>query len=60
MACKYKHRSTAVFEEILFNRHHHIARLAWLIQKYIFLVKQQSGPTTNLVEVTGLFVTSLI
>ena len=40
MACKNKHRSTTVLEEILLDLHHHIARLAWLMQEYLFLVKK--------------------
>ena len=60
MTCKNKHRSTAVLEEILLDLHHHIARLAWLIQEYLFLVKKVTRTNTeNSVEV-GLFVTSLI
>ena len=39
ITCKNKHRSKTVLEETLLDVHHHIARLAWLIQKYIFLVK---------------------
>ena len=48
MACKNKHRSTTVLEEILLDIHHHIARLAWLIQEYLFLVKNESRPTLNI------------
>ena len=60
MACKNKHRSTTVLEEILLDLHHHIARLAWLIQEYLFLVKKVTRTNTeNSVEV-GLFVLSLI
>ena len=60
MACKNKHRSTTVLEEILLDLHHHIARLAWLIQEYLFLVKKVTRTNTeNSIEV-GLFVTSLI
>ena len=40
MKCKNNHRSTTVLEEILLDLHHHIARLAWLIQEYLFLVKK--------------------
>ena len=40
MTCKNKHRSTTGLEEILLNLHYHIARLAWLIQEYLFLVKK--------------------
>ena len=39
MTCKGKHRSTTVLEEISLDLHHDIARLAWLIQEYLFLVK---------------------
>ena len=35
-----KHRSTTALEEILLDPQHHIARLAWLIQEYLFLVKK--------------------
>ena len=35
-----KHRSTTVLEEILLEVHHHPARLAWLIQEYLFSVKK--------------------
>ena len=45
MTWKNKHRSTTAFEEISLDLRHHVARLAWLIQKYLFLVKKQSGPT---------------
>ena len=59
MTCKNKHRSTTVLEEILLDLHHHIARLAWLIQEYLFLVKKVTRTNTeNSVEV-GLFVPSL-
>ena len=27
---------------------HHIARLAWLIQEYLLLVKKESGPTLKI------------
>ena len=40
MAWNSKHRPTTVLEEILLDLHHHIARLAWLIQEYLFLVKK--------------------
>ena len=54
-----KHRSTTVLEEILLDPHHHIARLAWLIQEYLFLVKKVIRTNTeNSVEV-GLFVPSI-
>ena len=39
MTCKNKHISTTVLEEILLDLHH-LARLAWLIQEYLFLVKK--------------------
>ena len=42
MTCKNKHRSTTVLEEILPDLHDHIAKLAWLIQECIFLVKKGS------------------
>ena len=35
-----KHRSTTVLKEIEPDLHHHLARLAWLIQEYIFTVKK--------------------
>ena len=38
MTCKNKHISTTVLEEILLDLHH-LARLAWLIQEYLILVK---------------------
>ena len=47
MTCKNKHRSTTVLE-ILLDLHHHIARLAWLIQEYLLLVKNESGPTPKI------------
>ena len=40
MTCKKKHRSTKVPEEILLDLHHDIARLAWVIQEYLFFVKK--------------------
>ena len=40
MTCKNKHRSATVLEEILLDFHHHIVRLAWPIQDYLFLVKK--------------------
>ena len=40
MTCKNKHRSTTVIEDILLDLHHDIARLAWLIQEYLLLVKK--------------------
>ena len=39
MTHKNKPRSTTVLEEILLEIHHHIVRLARLIQEYLFLVK---------------------
>ena len=59
MKCKNKQRSTTVLQEILLDLHHHLARLAWLIQKYIFSKKVIMSNTENSVQV-GLFVTSLI
>ena len=56
MTCKNKHRSTTVLEKILLDLHHHIARLAWLIQKYIFLVKKVIRTNTENSEEVGLFV----
>ena len=41
-----KHRSTTVLEEIILDLHHHIARLAWLIQEYLFL-GPGTGPTSG-------------
>ena len=40
MTCKNKHKSTTAIEKILLDCHHHVARLAWLIQEYPFLVKK--------------------
>ena len=55
-----KHWSTKVLEEISLIFYHHIARLSWLIQEYIFLVKKVIRTNTkNSVEV-GLFVPSII
>ena len=31
-----KHRSTTVLEKILLELHHHLPRLAWLKQEYLF------------------------
>ena len=45
MTCKRKHRPITVLENILLDLHHHIARLAWLIKEYLFLVKRLSEPT---------------
>ena len=39
-----KHRSITILEEILLDLHHHLARLAWLIQEYPFSVKQSPEP----------------
>ena len=36
-----------VLEEILLDLHHHIARLAWLIQEYLFLVKKLIRTSTR-------------
>ena len=62
MTCKNKCRSTTVRKEVLLDLHHHVARLAWLIQEFLFLVKKQSGPTLKIRTNTevGLFVPSLI
>ena len=35
-----KHRSTEALQEILLDHQQHLARLAWLIQEYIFLVRK--------------------
>ena len=53
MTCKNKHRSTTILEEILLDLYHHIVRLAWLIQEYLFLVKKYiiRTHTENSVEV---------
>ena len=48
MTYKDKHRSTTAPEKILLDLHHHIARLAWLIQEYLFLVKKLSGSTLKI------------
>ena len=48
MTCKNKHRSSTVLEEILLDFHNHIARLAWLMQEYVFLVKNESRPTMKI------------
>ena len=48
MTCKNQHRSTTVLEEIELDHHWHIARLAWLIQGYLFLVKNEPGPTLKI------------
>ena len=47
ITCKNKYRSTTVLEEILLDLHHHIARLAWLIQEYLFLVKKLIRTSTE-------------
>ena len=36
----YMNCNFAVVKEILFDLHHLIARFAWLIQEYLFLVKK--------------------
>ena len=46
--CKKNHRSTSVLQEILLDLYHHKARLAWLLQEYLFLVKRESGPTLKI------------
>ena len=48
------------FEKTLLDLHHHIARLAWLIQEYLFLVKKVTRTNTENSAEVGLFVTSLI
>ena len=53
MACKNKHRSTTVLEEILLDLHCHIATLAWLIQKYLFLVKKVIRTNTENSDLAG-------
>ena len=62
MTCKSKH-STVNYssEEISLELSHHIiARLAWLIQQYVFLVKKILRTNTENSVDGGLFVTSLI
>ena len=39
-----KHRSATVLKELLLDLHHHLARLAWLIQK------KKSGPKLTLTD----------
>ena len=52
MTCKKKHRSSKVPGEILLDLHHDIARLAWVIQEYLFFVKKVIRTNTeNSVEV---------
>ena len=51
-----QHRSNTVLEKILLDLHHHIARLAWPIQKCIFLVKKVIRTNTENSEEVGLFV----
>ena len=51
--------TTVLEDDDLLYLHYHIARLAWLIQEYLFLVKVIRTNTKKSVEV-GLFVTSLI
>ena len=53
------YQPTTVLEDDLLDLHYHIARLAWLIQEYLFLAKAIRTNTKNSAEV-GLFVTSLI
>ena len=43
-----KHTSTTVHEEILLELHHHLARLASLIEEYLFSLKKLSGPTLKI------------
>ena len=52
-----KYRSTTVLEEILLDFHHHLARLARLIQEYLFAVKKEFEPTLKNSAEIGLFVT---
>ena len=60
MTYKNKHISITLLEEILLNLHHHISRLAWLIQEYLLLAKRVIRTITkNSVEVE-FFITSLI
>ena len=53
MTCKNKLRSSTVLEYNFFDLHHYIARLDWLIQEYLFLVKKYiiRTNTENSVEV---------
>ena len=61
MTRKNKRRSTTILEEILLDFHHHVSRLEWLIQEYLFLVEKVIRTNTeNSLEVAGLFITSLI
>ena len=39
---------TTVLEEILLDLYHHLARVVWLIQEYLFSVKKESGPTLKI------------
>ena len=55
-----KHRSTTVLEEILFDLHQYLARLALLIQEYLFLVKKVIRNNLENSAEVGLFVTLLI
>ena len=48
------------YTEILLDLHHHIARLAWLIQEYLFLVKKVIRTNTEHSVELGLFAPSLI
>ena len=43
MTCKNKHTSNTALAEILLDLHHRIARLAWLIQGHLFLVKKNQN-----------------
>ena len=43
-----KHRSASVLDETLPDFHHHPARLAWLMQEYLFSVKKLSGLTLKI------------
>ena len=47
MASKNNRRPSTVLEEILLDLRHHIARLAWLIQEYLFLVKKLIRTSTE-------------
>ena len=53
MACKNKRRSTTVLEEILLDLHPLIARLSWLIQEYLFLVKKVIKTNTENSDLAG-------
>ena len=60
MTCKNKCRSTTVLEEILLDLHHTLARLAWLIQEYLFFSKKVIRADTENSVGVGLFIASLI